>query len=67
MVDRIETVYLMDEDGGPHKLRASDLIEQLKRCIDDAPDHLKSRVYVRIGSPGSGALLTVVDDGEHTL
>jgi hypothetical protein len=66
MADRIETVYLMDEDGGPHKLKAVDLIEQLQSCIAAAPEHLKSRVYVRIGSPG-GALLTVVDDGEHTL
>jgi hypothetical protein len=57
----------MDEEGGPHKLRAAELIEQLQKFIDDAPDHLKSRVYVRIGSPGGEALLTLMDDGDHTF
>lgn len=42
MADRIETVYLMDEDGGPHKLLAADLIKQMQQCIDAAPEHKPS-------------------------
>jgi hypothetical protein len=63
--DRIETVYLLDEDGGPVKMRATEMIAEIQRLVDAAPEHLKLRVYVRIGSQGGGALLTLMDDGEH--